>query len=169
MLLFMKITNCTYLLILRSLIEEKIAAIEQRKNHTRRLNKRFTIEMNMHAHMFHIATQQGSLPVEQRTATPESICQYLGVELGKFETKPYIEAMKSEIEISYPTDITDLIKARRAAARAQSSTSSGQAERKSITPKPALKPSTAPPTEAILESSPTPPNETTPNNMALGK
>ena len=170
MLLFMKITNCTYLLILRSLIEEKIAAIEQRKNHTRRLNKRFTIEMNMHmAHMFHIATQQGSLPVEQRTATPESICQYLGVEFGKFETKPYIEAMKSEIEFSYPTEITDLIKARRVAAKAQSSTSSGQAERKSITLEPAMRPNTAPPTEAVMKSSLAPPSETTPNNMALGK
>ena len=88
------------------------------------------MEMNVHmAHMFHVATHQASLPVEQRTATPESICQALGVEFGKFETKPYIEAMKSEIEISYPTKITDIIKARKAAARAQSSSSSGQAER----------------------------------------
>ena len=91
------------------------------------------------------------------------------MEFGKFETKPYIEVMKSEIEISYPTEIIYLIKARRATARAQSSTSSSQAKRKSITPEPALRPSTTPPTEAVLESSPTPPSETTPSNMALGK
>ena len=59
------------------------------------------MEMNVHmAHMFHIATQQALFPTEHRTTTPESICQDLGVEFGKFDTKPYIEAMKSEIEIS---------------------------------------------------------------------
>ena len=82
--------------------------------------------MNVHmAHMFHVTTQQALLPADQRTATPKTICQDLGVEFGKFETKPYIEAMKSEIEICYPTEITDLIKARRAIAKAQSSSSSG--------------------------------------------
>ena len=128
------------------------------------------MEMNVHiAHIFYVATQQTSLPIEQRTATPESICQNLDVEFGKFETKPYIEAMKSEIEISYPTEIIDIIKARRATARAQSSSSSNQAEHQSITLKPALRPSTTTPTEAVLEPSPTPSKETTPNNMALGK
>ena len=87
----------------------------------------------------------------------------------EFETKPYIEAMKFEIEISYPTEITYIIKARRATARAQSSFSSGQAERKSITPEPTLRSIVVPPTEAILEPSPAPPSETTPSNMALGK
>ena len=85
------------------------------------------------AHMFHVATQQALLPADQRTITPETICQDLGVEFGKFETKPYIEAMKPEIEISYPTEITYIIKARRAAARAQSSSSSGQVKCQSIT------------------------------------
>ena len=72
------------------------------------------------------------------------------MEFGKFETKPYIEAMKSEIKISYPTEITDIIKARRAAAKAQSSSSSGQAKRESITLEPALRPSGVPSTEAAL-------------------
>ena len=144
--------------------------MEQQKDDAKRLNKRFTMEMNMHmAHMFHIATQQASLPAEQRTTTPESICQALSVEFGKFETKPFIEAMKSKIEISYPTEITDIIKARRATARAQSSSSSSQVGRQSITLEPALRPSSTPPIEAALESSPAPPNETTPSNMALGK
>ena len=106
--------------MLQSLVEEKIAVVEQRKDDARCLNKRFTMEMNVHmAHMFHVATEQAALPAEQRTATPTSICQALGVEFGKFETKPYIEAMNSEIEISYPIEITDIIKARRAAARTQ--------------------------------------------------
>ena len=84
------------------------------------------MEMNVHmAHMFHVTTEQAALPVEQRTATPISICQALSVEFGKFETKPYIEAMKSEIEIVYSTEITDIIKARRAAARTQSDSASG--------------------------------------------
>ena len=65
--------------------------------------------------------------------------------------------MKSEIKISYPTEITDIIKARRVAARAQSNSSSVQAERKSITPESALKPSSVPATEAD------------PSNLALGK
>ena len=77
--------------------------------------------------------------------------------------------MKSEIEIYYPTEITDIIKARRAAARAQSGSSSGQTEHQSITLEPALRPSSTPLIEAALESSPTPPNETTPSNLALGK
>ena len=103
--------------------------------------------------MFHVPPQQALLPVDQRTATPETICQDLGVEFGKFETKPYIEAMKSEIEISYPTEITDIIKARRAVARIQSSSSSVQVECKSITPEPTLKPSIMPSTEAALKLS----------------
>ena len=116
-------------MMLQSLIEEKIAIVEQRKDDAKRLNRRYTMEMNVHmAHMFHVATQQASLPAEQRTATPESIFQTLGVEFGKFENKPYIEAMKSEIEISYPIEITDIIKARRATARAQSGSSSSQTE-----------------------------------------
>ena len=75
------------------------------------------------AHMFHAATQQALLPAEQRTTTAESICKDLGVEFGKFEIEPYIEAMKSEIEISYPKDIVELINARKASARAQASSS----------------------------------------------
>ena len=64
-MLFMKIADYSNMLMLQSLIEEKIAAVEQRKDDARRLNKRYTIEMNVHmAHMFHVATQQASLPTE---------------------------------------------------------------------------------------------------------
>ena len=81
---------------------ENFLVVEQRKDDDKRLNKRFTMEMSMHmAHMFHVATQQASLPAEQRIATPESI---------------------------------DIIKARRAVASAQSSSSSNQVGRQSITP-----------------------------------
>ena len=126
--------------------------------------------MNVYmAHMFHVATQQASLLAKHRTTTPESICQDLSVEFGKFETKPYIEVMKSEIEISYPTEITDIIKARRAAARIQSSSSCVQVERKSITLEPALKPSAMPSTEATLKPNAAPASETAPNSLALGK
>ena len=157
------------MIIMQSLIEEKIAAVEQRKDDAKRLNKRFTMEMNVHmAHMFQVATEQAALPAEQRTATPQSICQALGVELGKFETKPYIEAMKSEIEISYPTEITNIIRARRAAARNQSGSSSCLTEQQSITPEPALRPNVGTSAQAALESEPAQPKETTSNNMALG-
>ena len=90
------------------------------------------------------------------------------MEFGKFETKPYIEAMRSEIKISYPTEITDMIRARRAAARAQSGSSSCPAEQHSITPEPALRPNVTTPSKAALESEPAQPKETTSNNMALG-
>ena len=61
------------MIILQSLIEEKIAAVEQQKDDARRLNKRFTMEMNVHmAHMFQVAIEQAALPAEQRTATPSS-------------------------------------------------------------------------------------------------
>ena len=97
-------------------------AVKQRKDDARRLNKRYTMEMNVHmAHMFYAATQQALLPVEQRTATPELICRDFGVEFGKFEPEPYVEAMKAEVDISYPSDILDLIKARKAIARTQES------------------------------------------------
>ena len=65
--------------------------------------------------------------------------------------------MKSEIEISYPKDIVELIKARKASARAQASSSSVQAEPRSVTPDPTLWPS----------SMPAP--ETAPSDLALGK
>ena len=39
------------------------------------------------------------------------------MELGKFETNPHIEEMKAEIEISYPNEIMNIIKARKASAR----------------------------------------------------
>ena len=90
------------------------------------------------------------------------------MEFGKFETKPYIEAMKSEIEITYPPKIIDIIKARKVAARAQSGSSSGRVELQSITPEPALRPSTTSPLEVALESSSTPTKETTPSDITLG-
>ena len=90
------------------------------------------------------------------------------MEFDKFETKPYIKAMKSEIEISYPTEITEIIKARRAAAKIQSSSTSGQTGRQSVTPEPFLRPGSIPLSETVLESSSAPIEEIAPNNMALG-
>ena len=116
------------------------------------------MEMNIHmAHMFHVATQQALLPTKQRTTMPESICKDLGVEFDKFETEPYIEAMKSKIEISYPKDIVELIRARKAFVRAQTSSSNVQAVTRSVTPDPALRPSSVPA------------SETAPSDLALGK
>ena len=116
------------------------------------------MEMNVHmAHMFHAATQQAFFQAEQRMAKPESICKDLGVELGKFETEPYIEAMKTEIEISYPKDIVDIIKARKSSARVQAGSSNVQAEPKSVTLDPALRPNS-------MHAS-----KTTSNSLALGK
>ena len=71
----MKSANCPNMFTLHSLIEEKIAVVEQQKDDTRRLNKRYTMEMNVRmAHMFHVATQQALLLANQRTATPKTIC-----------------------------------------------------------------------------------------------
>ena len=88
--------------------------MEQRKDDARRLNKRHAMEMNVHmAHMFYVATQQALLQIEQRTATLELIYIDLGVEFGKFETEPYVKAMKAEVEISYPNDIVDIIRTKK--------------------------------------------------------
>ena len=121
------------------------------------------------AHMFHVATEQALLPAEQRSATPELICKDLGVEIGKFEIEPYIEAMKSEIEISYPKDIVELIRAKKAAARAQAGSSNIRAEPRSVTPDPTLRPNFVPASEVAQESSSTLAIETVPNDLALGK
>ena len=126
--------------------------------------------MNVYmAHMFQVATEQALLPAEQRSATPESICKDLRVEIGKFETEPYIKAMKSDIEISYPKDIVELIRARKIAARAQASSSNNQAEPKSATPDPGLRPHFIPTSEVTEEPSSAHEIETTPSDLALGK
>ena len=128
------------------------------------------MEMNVHmAHMFHVATEQALLPAEQRSATPESICKDLGVEIGKFETEPYIKAMKSEIEISYPKDIVELIRAKKAAARAQTSSSNTRAEPRSATPDPGLRPNFISASEVTQEPSSALEIETAPSDLALGK
>ena len=160
----------SYCLDFQNLLKERILAVEQWKDDARRLNKRNTMEMHVHmAHMFRVATEQALLPAEQRTATPESICKDLGVEIGKFETEPYIEIMKSKIEISYPKHIVELIRTRKAAARAQAGSSNVRAEPMSVTPDPTLRPNFVPATETAQESSTTPAIETTPSNLALGK
>ena len=52
--------------------------------------------------------------------------------------------MRSKIEISYPKDILELIKARKAARRAQPGSSNVRAEPRSVTPDPTLRPSSVP-------------------------
>ena len=91
------------------------------------------------------------------------------MEIGKFETEPYIEAMKSEIEISYPKDIVELIRAKKAATRVQASSSNIRAEPRSVTPDPTLRPNFAPAAEVAQESSSAPAIETVPSDLALGK
>ena len=106
--------------------------------------------MNIHmAHMFYAATQQALLPLEQRTATPESICRDLGVKFSKFE----LEAMKAKVDISYPSDIVDIIKVKKAFARTQAGSSSVQTESNSITPDPTLRPASLPFSGAVFDSS----------------
>ena len=91
------------------------------------------------------------------------------MESGKFKTEPYIEAIKSEIEISYPKDLVELIKARKGSIRAQAGSSNVRAEPRSVKPDPTLRPSSVPATEAILKSNIAPATETTPSNLTLGK
>ena len=91
------------------------------------------------------------------------------MEFGKFKIEPYIKAMKSEIEISYPKDIAELIKARKVSARAQAGSSNVRVEPRSATLNPALRPNSVLATKAAIRSSTAPAIETTPSNLALGK
>lgn len=70
--------------------------------------------------------------------TLELVCKVAGVEMGKYEVGPYLEEMKSKIEISYLKDILALIAERKDAARARPSSSSVQAKPGNATPNPAL-------------------------------
>lgn len=114
-----EIANC-FDLLSQNLTEAKIAAVEQRKDDARRLKKRFMKEMNVNlARMFYEASEQVALPVESRSVTPEQICEKLGVEMGNFDPKLYLDRIKSEIEISYPADVLAMIAERKAAERAK--------------------------------------------------
>ena len=75
------------------------------------------------------------------------------MEFGKFETEPYVEAMKAEVDISYPSDIVDIIKARKASARTQAGSSSVQAEPNNITPDPTQRPASLPSSRVASDSS----------------
>ena len=55
------------------------------------------------------------------------------MEFDKFDTEPYIKTMKTEIEISYPKDIVDIIKSRKAYVKVQVGSSNVQVEPKSVT------------------------------------
>ena len=82
----------------------------QRKDDTKIWQKRYNKEMNVQlTHMFYLATQQVALPPEQRKMTLELVCKKTGVELEKFEVKPYLKEIKDEIAISYLEDILAII------------------------------------------------------------
>ena len=76
--------------------------------------------------------------------TPELMYKKSGVEMGKFEVKPYLEEIKDEISISYLEDILAIIVERKATARtatiAGSSLAITPAEPRRVTSKPSLKP-----------------------------
>ena len=80
--------------------------------------------------------------------TPELMCKKSGVEMGKFEVKPYLDEIKDEISISYPEDILAIIAERKATARtaaiAGSSLVVAPAEPRRVTSKPSLKPTSLP-------------------------
>ena len=92
--------------------------------------------------MFYLATQQAALPPEQRKMTPELVYKKIGVEMGKFEVKPYLEEIKDEIAISYQGDILVIITERKTAARTTAifglNPMNDPAEPGSVTPEPAL-------------------------------
>ena len=87
------------------------------------------------AFLFDQAVQQAALPPKQRTISLEQVCKAAGVQVGKYEVGPYLEAMKDEIEISYPQDILTIISERKKTAAAGSNSSSVQRD---ATPNPAL-------------------------------
>lgn len=105
-------------LLSQNLIEARIPTMEYRKDDARRLKKQYTKEINVHLkHMFYEASQQPTLPAEQRTLMPELLCGKLGVEKRKFEPRLYLEDIKAKIEISYSRDIVMMIAEHKAVAR----------------------------------------------------
>ena len=143
---------------MQNLREEKIDAMEQRKDDAKRWKKRYTKDMNIQiARMFYEATRQASLPVEQRMAALELVCKAAGVEMRKFKLGPYLEEMKAEIEISYPKDILAMIAEKKATAIARASSSSVHAELGNATP------------DHAIQSAQIPSNKTKTNSSALGK
>ena len=96
------------------------------------------------AHMFYLATQQATLPLEQRKMTNDLGYKKSGVEMGKFEVKPYLEQIKDEIAVSYPKDILAIITKRKATTRTATTTGPNPTdilvELGSVTPEPTLYP-----------------------------
>lgn len=139
-------------LLSQNLVEARIAVVEQRKEDAKRLKKRYTKEMNVHlASMFYEASQQAVLPIKQRTLTTELLSEKLGVEMRKFQPGPYLEDMKVEIDISYPSDLLAIIAERKVATRANVSSSGVNIEPGNATLKPALRPTLLPPDNEVLE------------------
>ena len=152
---------------LQSILEEKIAAVVQRKDDAKRLRKRYAVEMNVKMALFYSqAEQQAALPPEQRLIKLEDICRVAGVQVGQYELSPYLDAIKEEIEIKYPQDILSIIAERKRNATIGSSSASHQSE---ATPEPALPSATVPdsqhPSSSSAPSSSNPPD----NSSALGK
>ena len=117
--------------------------------------------------LFDQAEQQAILPLEQRLISLEQVCRAAGVQVSKYEVGPYLEAIKDEIEISYPQDILTIISERKKSASAGSSSSNIQNE---STPDLALPSahsllSTSKPAPSSVPSSSTLPE----NSSAIGK
>ena len=97
--------------------QEKIVVVVQIKDDTKIWQKRYNKEMTVQlTHMFYLATQQAALPPEQRKMTLELVCKKTGVEMEKFEVKPYLKEIKDEIAISYLEDILAIILERKTTA-----------------------------------------------------
>ena len=116
----------------------------QRKDDAKRLRKRYAVEMNVKMAQFYSqAEQQAALPPEQRLIKLEDICRVAGVQVGRYELGPYLDAIKEEIEIKYPQDILSIIAERKRNATVGSKSASHQNE---ATPEP------APPSATLSES-----------------
>ena len=88
------------------------------------------------AFLFNQAVQQAALPSEQRTMSLEQVCKVADIQMGKYEVGPYLEAMKDEIEISYPQDILAIISERKKTVVAGPDPATGA--QNDVTPDPAL-------------------------------
>ena len=99
---------------MQSIIEEKVAAILQRKDNAKHLKKRYTKEMKVKMDfLFSRPEQQTALLLEQRLIKLEDICRAAGVQVGQYEVSPYLDEIKDEIEITYPQDILTIIAEKR--------------------------------------------------------
>lgn len=84
--------------------------------------------------------------------TPKLLCEWLGVEMGKFDPLPYLQQIGSDISMTYPNDVL----ARKYTARVYASSSRVHVEPGTTTLELDIRPDSPPPLQT--EKAPIGPN-----------